>query len=223
VARRVQRVRQGAGLPEFIKTYVRWVDRLNYAVGRFAMYLLFAMMAILLWSSISKAISGEPFRLLDAPAHWTLLMAQFAITAYYMLGGPYSLQLGSNVRMDLLYGSWSTKTKAWADAFTVLTLLFYLGVLLYGGFVSTEYAIQYGERSPGLWRSYLWPIKIVMCTGIVLMILQTLAIFFRDVATIRGVALEPGPADNEIRADTGEAPKSIADTKSVSDTKGGAG
>ncbi len=185
-------------MPEFIKTYVRWVDRLNYAVGRFAMYLLFAMMAILLWSSISKAISGEPFGLLDAPAHWTLLMAQFAITAYYMLGGAYSLQLGSNVRMDLLYGSWSAKTKAWADSFTVLALLFYLGVLLYGGIVSTEYAIQYGERAPGLWQSYLWPIKILMCVGIVLMILQVLAIFFRDVATIRGVTLESGPAASEI-------------------------
>lgn len=193
-----ERFRRGAGVPEWIKIYVRWVDRVNYAVGRFAMYLLFAMMGILLWSSVSKAISGEPLRLLDAPAHWTLLMAQFTITAYYMLGGPYSLQLGSNVRMDLLYGGWSTRAKAWADAFTVLALLFYLGVLLYGGLVSTRYAIEYGERAPGLWRSYLWPIKTVMCIGIVLMILQTLAIFFRDVAAIRGVTLEPGPAEREI-------------------------
>ncbi len=95
----------------------------------------------------------------------------------------------------------------------MLALLFYLGVLLYGGFVSTEYAIQYGERAPGLWRPYLWPIKIIMCIGIVLMILQTLAIFFRDVATIRGVELPPGPADKEIRADSGEAPKDAAGAK----------
>lgn len=177
-------------MPDWVKTYVRWVDWLNVKVGRFAMYLLFVMMGILLWSSISKVISDEPFMLLDSPAHWTLLSAQFAITAYYMLGGAYSLQLGSNVRMDLVYGAWSTRTKAWADAFTVLTLLFYLGVLLYGGFVSTEYAIIYGERAPGIWRAYLWPIKVVMCIGIVLMILQTLAIFFRDIATIRGVDLD---------------------------------
>jgi len=194
-------------LPEAIKAYVRWVDRMNFAVGRFAMYLLFAMMAILLWSSISKAIAGEPFNLLDAPAHWTLLMAQFTITAYYMLGGAYSLQLGSNVRMDLVYGGWSARTKAWADAFTVLALLFYLGVLLYGGLVSTEYAIKYGERAPGLWRSYLWPVKVVMCIGIVLMILQVLAIFFRDVATIRGVSLEPGPAEGEVSGEAGDGAK----------------
>jgi TRAP-type mannitol/chloroaromatic compound transport system permease small subunit len=182
-------------LPEAIKAYVRWVDRLNRAIGRFAMYLLFVMMAILLWSSISKAISGEPFNLLDSPSHWTLLSAQFAITAYYMLGGPYSLQLGSNVRMDLLYGGWSTRTKAWADAITVVALLFYLGVLLWGGLVSTDYAIEYGERAPGIWRAHLWPIKVVMCIGIVLMILQVVAMFFRDIATIRGVEIDDRKKD----------------------------
>ena len=186
-------------MPEALKTYVRWVDALNRRVGRCAMYLLFVMMAILLWSSISKAISGEPFNLLDAPAHWTLLSAQFAITAYYMLGGAYSLQLGSNVRMDLLYGGWSARTKAWVDAFTVMTLLFYLGVLLAGGIDSTIYAFSYGwERAPGIWRAYLWPIKVVMCIGIVLMILQTLAILVRDVATIRGIDL-----DAELKAGPG--------------------
>ena len=185
-------------MPKAIKLYVHYVDAVNRVIGRFAMYLFFAMMGILLWSSISKVISDEPFYLLDSPSHWTLLSAQFAITAYYMLGGAYSLQLGSNVRMDLVYGSWSIKTRAWADAFTVLALLFYLGVLLWGGIVSTDYAIQYGERAPGIWRAYLWPIKVVMCFGIVLMILQVLAIFFRDVATIRGIDM-----DEELKAEFG--------------------
>jgi len=203
-------------LPGFIKTYVRWVDRLNYYVGRFAMYLLFAMMGILLWSSISKAISGEPLHLLETPSHWTLLMAQFAITAYYILGGPYSLQLGSNVRMDLIYGSWSTRTKAGADALTVVAMLGYLGVLLWGGLDSTAYSLGYWgsdavsyfwglltgseeigrlERAPGIWRAPLWPIKVVMCIGISLMILQVMALFFRDVATLLGVEIDDQPAD----------------------------
>ena len=36
-----------------MRTYVRWVDALNYRIGRVAMYLLFAMIGILLWSSIA--------------------------------------------------------------------------------------------------------------------------------------------------------------------------
>jgi TRAP-type C4-dicarboxylate transport system permease small subunit len=57
-----------------IRAYVRVVEGLNRRVGRFAMYLLFAMMAILLWSSISKTFF--------VPSLWTLEMAQFAMVAF---------------------------------------------------------------------------------------------------------------------------------------------
>lgn len=164
-------------MPGFIKTYVRIIDDVNRRIGRVAMYLIFIMLAILLWSSISKTFF--------LPSLWTLEMAQFTMVAYYILGGPYSLQGGSHVRMDLFYGDWSPKTKAWVDAFTVFFLLFYLGVLLYGGYQSTEYSLQYGERSSTAWRPYMWPIKIIMCIGILLMFCQALAEFFRDVARIR--------------------------------------
>ena len=159
--------------------YVRLVDAINHRVGRVAMYLLFAMMAILLWSSISKT--------LFTPSLWTLEMAQFAMVAYFILGGPYSIQLGTNVRMDLLYGAWSPRRKAMADAITVLFLITYLAFLLWGGIDSTIYSFQYGgERSPTAWRPYLWPIKVVMVTGITLMLLQALSEFFKDILRLRG-------------------------------------
>ena len=165
-------------MPEIIKKYVRFVDRLNYRVGRFSMYLLFVLMGILLWSSFTNVIRHN--------AIWTLEMAQFTMVAYYMLGGPYSLQLDSNVRMDLLYGSWSDRTKTWVDAFSIFALIFYLVVLLIGGLDSTAYSLQYGERSPTAWRPYIAPIKIVTIIGIFLMLLQATAFFFRDVAKLRG-------------------------------------
>lgn len=164
-----------------LRAFVRIVEAVNRRIGRFAMYLLFAMMAVLLWSSVSKVVI--------VPSLWTLETAQFLMVAYFMLGGPYSLQLGSNVRMDLFYGGWSDRTRAWVDAFTVLALLFYLGVLLYGAWQSTAYALEYGERSRTAWRPYMAPIKICMCVAIVLMILQSVAILIRDIARIRGEEL----------------------------------
>jgi len=165
-------------MPNAVKTYVRYVDAVSLRVGRFAMYLIFAIMGILLYSSISKTFFQ--------PSLWTLEMAQFAMVAYYLLGGGYSMQLGSHVRMDLAYGAWSDKTKAAVDAVTVLFLIFYLGVLLYGGFSSTQYALKYGEKSYSSWAPYMAPIKIVMTFGIILMLLQAVAIFFKDLAKARG-------------------------------------
>lgn len=161
-----------------MRGFIRTVDAVNYRLGRIVMYGIFIMVGILLWSSVSKTFF--------LPSLWTLEMAQFAMVAYYMLGGPYSIQLGSNVRMDLFYHTWSDRRKAWFDAITVLFLIFYLGVLLYGGWDSTAYSLQYGERSPTAWRPVMWPIKIIMMVGIFLMLLQALSEFFKDVLRLRG-------------------------------------
>jgi len=161
--------------------YVRWVEAVNYRIGRIVMYGIFLMVGVLMWSSISKTFF--------IPSLWTLEIAQFVMVAYYLLGGPYSMQLGSNVRMDLFYGNWSDMTKARIDACTILFLIFYLGTLLYGGAESTIYSVSYMERSPTAWRPYLWPIKMVMCFGIFMMLLQAIAEFFKDLAKIKGVTL----------------------------------
>jgi len=195
-------------MPSFARTFVRLVDRFNSGLGRIIMYGIFVMAGILLWSSISKTFF--------MPSLWTLEVAQFAMVTYYILGGPYSLQMGSAVRMDLFYSDWSIKKKAWFDAFTVLLLMFYLGVLLYGGLGSTAYSLGYYgsdplvffwelfvgfvtggpggasevmgrfERSSTAWRPVIWPIKVIMCTGFFLMLLQSLSELFKDIAKIRG-------------------------------------
>lgn len=165
-------------MPNWSRSYVKYVEALNYRVGRFAMYLLFAMMAVLLWSSITKIV--------HLPAIWTLEMAQFLLVAYYLLGAPYTFQLDTNVRMDLLYARQSPRRRAIWDVFTVFALIFYLGVMFYGAFGSTVYSFETGERAPSGWRPFLWPIKLVICTSFVLMILQAMAHLIRDVAVWRG-------------------------------------
>ena len=162
-----------------MRGYILVVDTVNRRVGRVIMYGMFAIMGILLWSSMSKTFFN--------PSLWTLEMAQFAMVAYYILGGPYAIQTDANVRMDLFYGSWPRRRKAWSDAVTVMCLIFFLAVLLWGGIDSTLYSFRYGgERSPTAWRPYLWPIKVTMVVGIVLMLLQAVAEFFKDILRIRG-------------------------------------
>jgi len=190
-----------------MRAYIRAIDRMNRAIGRIAMYLIFVLMGVLVWSSLSKTVFS--------PSLWTLETAQFVMVAYFVLGGPYSIQMGSNVRMDLLYGDWSPRTKAMVDAVTIFFLLFYLGVLFTGAVSSTAYALGYFgmepfaffgdlaltlmtqgpgaaqdklgflERSATAWRPPLWPIKVVLCVGVILMILQCVAELFRDIDRLR--------------------------------------
>lgn len=169
-------------MPSFIVAYVKYVDLFNRCIGRFMTYGIFLMIGVLMWSSISKTFF--------MPSLWTLESAQFMMVTYYILGGAYAIQLNANVRMDLFYGEWSVKQRAWVDAFTVFFLLFYLIVLLYGGLESTLYSLEYSQRSSSAWRPLLWPIKAIMCVGFFMMILQAISQFIKDIAIIRGVEIK---------------------------------
>ena len=166
-------------MPQFVISYVKYVDYISTKVGRIAMYTIFLMIAVLLLGAVTRNI-------LNMPLSWTVEMAQFIITGYYIMGGAYSMQLREHVRMDLLYDRWSETTKAKVDVFTNFFLLFYLVTLFIGSISSTMYAIEYGQRNFSQWNPSMVPIKIIMVIGIFIMILQTISMFFKDLAKAKG-------------------------------------
>jgi TRAP-type mannitol/chloroaromatic compound transport system permease small subunit len=166
-------------MPKAIRIYVRYVEAANKAIGVFSMYLIFGMMGVLLYESLFRTILNEPHI-------WVVETAQFIMAAYYLLCGGYSMMIDSHVRMDLLYSKWSPKGQALADCLTSLVLGFYLVVLIIGGFAGTKYALVYGQVNYTPWAPRLAPIKIIMTFGMVMMLLQVIAQFFRDLAKARG-------------------------------------
>ncbi|MBX3582068.1 MAG: TRAP transporter small permease subunit [Rhizobiaceae bacterium] len=165
-------------MPEAIKTYVRFVDRWSWYFGLFSMYLIFVMIAVLTYATITKVFF--------LPSLWTVEMAQFVMVAYFTLGGAYSLREDEHVRMDLLYAGWPIRRRAQVDLVTGLALIFFLILLQFGGIASLIYSFQYWERAFSAWRPYMWPVKVVINIGIFLTLLQAISIWFKDLAKVRG-------------------------------------
>ncbi len=168
-------------MPEAVKTYVRIVDSISRYTGLVAMYIIFVMIGILTYASIMKVFFH--------PSLWTVEMAQFVMVAYFALGGAYTLKEGDHVRMDLLYSGFTMRGRARSDLFTSFVLVGFLVVLQIGGISSLIYAIGYGERSFSAWAPLMWPVKVMLNIGIFLTLLQAVALFFRDLATLRGEPL----------------------------------
>jgi TRAP-type mannitol/chloroaromatic compound transport system permease small subunit len=170
-------------VPKVIRLYVRVIDRLSDYVGVVAMYLIFLMIGILLLDAIYNNVVGWPI-------HWGIEATQFALAAYYFMGGAMTLKNDSHVRMDLFYERLSERGRAWMNLVTVLCLMFYLGVMLFGSISSLEYAIATNERRFSMWNPPMAPIKGLMVACIVLMLLQTLSLVFKHIATLRGARIE---------------------------------
>ena len=141
------------------------------------MYLVFVMMFILILSFVTRNI-------VNIPLIWIIEMAQFVMTGYYLLGGGYSMLTDDHVRMDLIYSKLKDKTKALLDSLTSVFLIFYLVVLLIGSISSLTYTLETNQRLFTAWAPYVWPIKSIMTFGILLMLLQSIAIFFKDIAKV---------------------------------------
>ncbi|EIP99521.1 TRAP-type mannitol/chloroaromatic compound transport system, small permease component [Opitutaceae bacterium TAV1] len=163
--------------------YVRAVNAINRVVGYFSMYLLVLMLGILTWSVFTNGI-------LNSPSIWVMEMAQFTMAAYYLLGAGFSMQQGAHVRMDFLYERWNKRRRSVVDSLTSVFLIFYLVILVVGGWQSSAYALEYGQRNHTVWRPYMAPIKIIMTLGMLLMLLQAIAELIKDAVTALGKELK---------------------------------
>ena len=161
------------------KAYVRYIDKTSRVVGRFAMFIIFAMMGILLFETLARIFFNRS-------QLWSVEMAQFFMATYYLLGGGYTLLIGGHVRMDLFYHRWSAKKKAIFDVITFFITLLYMVVLLFGGIKGLIYSIKYNQVSYSSWAPPMTPIKIIMLIGITLMLLQIISELIKDLAIARG-------------------------------------
>ena len=169
-------------MPKFISVYVSIVDTICEKVGRFVMYWVFFMMFLLILSFVTRNI-------INFPLMWIIEMAQFTITAYYLLGGGYSMLTDDHVRMDLFYGKLSIKGKAKMDIFTSIFLIFFLALLFFGSITSLIYTIETKQKLFTAWAPYVWPIKTLMLFGILLMLLQAFSTLFKDIAKVKNIKI----------------------------------
>lgn len=170
-------------MPAAIRLYVRTVDKLGKGAGVVAMFLTFVLLAILVESTFARLLFGV--------SHiWSVEMAMFTMTAYYLLGGAISEQDHYHVRMDLFYSRLPDRGKAIMDSVTGLLVIFYLVLLFTGAISNTHWAWVNKQVNFSAWAPPMAPIKLIMTVGIGLMLLQVIATFFRDLARALGRSLE---------------------------------
>lgn len=169
-------------MPNLIRSYVRFTDRISDYVGYLAAALVFFMGATLMFDAFTRNV-------INMPVHWAVELTQFTLAAYYFMGGPFTLKNNEHVRMDLIYASLSERGKAKIDLATSVCLIFYLVVTLIGGISSLQYAIETNERRFSIWNPSVVPIKALLVVCLILMLMQAFSLVFKHIATLRGEKL----------------------------------
>ena len=158
---------------------LRLIDAISDRTGFAVSFLLLVSMVVVLYEISVRYV-------FNVSQTWAPEMSIFPFGAAIALGGAYTLLHKGHVRMDIFYSRWSPKAQAAMDIATFVVFLGFIGVLLWFGTQSLLIAIELGEKSESAWRPVIWPIRLMIPLGALLMLLQGLAGFTRNVLTLAG-------------------------------------
>ncbi len=167
-----------------LRVFILGVERFSERVGRGSSYMVVAIIGVALFEVIARFCFNDP-------TVWGYETTEILFGLYALLAGGFCLLHERHIRADVLWGRWSLKRKAIADlAVSGLSFLFIGGLFL----LSIPFAwhsFQVGETSPTVWAPPIYPFKFIMIVAVAFLLLQLIAKFLRDIATVRGILLVP--------------------------------
>lgn len=156
----------------------RGIDWLNGKFGVVANYCVLLACLISAGNAMSRYLGA-------GSSNGWLEIQWYLFAAMVLLGAPYTLKMNEHVRVDLIYGMVSERTRIWIDIVGGLLFLLPICVILvwftWPWFVDSWRINESSSNAGGLIR---WPVKLVLPVGFALMALQGISEVIKRVAAL---------------------------------------
>jgi TRAP-type mannitol/chloroaromatic compound transport system permease small subunit len=158
----------------------RLIDGLNELAGRLVMWLVLAA------TLVSAANALVRYGLKTSSNAWLELQWYF-FGALFLLAAGYTLKHNGHVRIDIIYGRLSARTRAMIDLFgTLVFLLPICGLMTWLGWPMFTDSFMSGEMSSDAGGLIRWPIKLMIPLGFALLFLQGIAEVIKRLGVLTG-------------------------------------
>lgn len=155
-----------------MKRVLRGIDYISEWSGRVVSFLALLMIGVLVFEVISRYV-------FNAPTLWAHQLASHIFAVYGVLLGAYTLFLHGHVKVDIVHNIMSPRTKAIMDSITYLVFFLFVGVLFWWGLLQAIHSVQIMEGPTPPFVIPVWPIRLTVPLGAVLIFLQGLAEWIR--------------------------------------------
>jgi TRAP-type mannitol/chloroaromatic compound transport system permease small subunit len=157
------------------------IDALNERIGRAVSWLILATVLI----SAGNAIMRKAFNL---SSNAFLEIQWYLFAAVFLLAAGYTLKQNEHVRIDVIAGRFGKRAQAWIDILgSLLFLLPMTLIVLYYAWPFFLNAFTSGEHSGNPGGLILWPAKLLIPIGFILLLLQGLAEIIKRIGFLLGV------------------------------------
>lgn len=167
-----------------------FIDRFNEIVGKVMGWLI--LVAVLV--SATNAVIRKVF---STSSNAWLELQWYLFGAAFMLAAAYTLRQNEHVRIDVLYGRVSDRTRQWIDLLGHLFFLMPFALLMVYYLVPyVAQSMRSGEVSTNSGGLIIWPAKAILLAGFVLLSLQGLSEIIKKIAIMQGLIENPHPFHN---------------------------
>ena len=171
----------------FLMSLSSRIDSLNTAVGKVVSWATLGMVLVTFLDVVMRYLFNTSF-VFTQELEWHL----FAFV--FLMGAGYTLYVEGHVRVEVFYGKFSKKAKAWVNIFGVLLLLIPSCVMFIRTgipFVHSSFAVMEGSPDPG-GIPYRFLLKACIPGGYFLLLLQGLSLGIKSLFIVAGKDLEEG-------------------------------
>ena len=156
-----------------IKKWVNCIDSLSLWVGRVSRWFVLLIMVFAAWEVFSRYV-------LNSPTIWVWDVNTQVLLFLGTMSGAYSMLHNGNVRVDIFYSKLSARNKALVDLLTSIFSFAFIIILLWKGLDMSITSFMMNEHAASYWDPPMYWIKMTIPLGALLMLLQGLAIFVRN-------------------------------------------
>lgn len=158
------------------KSILDTIDAVSDSVGRYASILILPMILLAVFGTVMRYV-------FNLPIIWGTEAVGFLFGTFFMLAGAYCLRHNAHVNIDILYERWSPRTRAIIDLITYLLFFFVIGVLIWYGTWVAWRSILAMEVDVTPWAPPLYPIKTLIPIAGLLLLVQGISKFIRNLKT----------------------------------------
>ncbi len=166
-----------------IMASVHAVDGINTWVGKTIAFLVLPIAGVSMYEVIARYVFNRP-------TMWAGQILSTLFVALVALGGGYVLLENAHVRMDVLYSRWSPRRQAITDVATFIVFLLFTTMLAWMTIEMAWASVKIKEASWAAFHGPIYPKKIVLALATVLLLLQGMAQFVRNIRFIKGRGIE---------------------------------
>lgn len=159
----------------------RRIDGINEKIGKSAAWLILAAVLV---STINALVRYT----LSIGSNAWLELQWYLFSAVFLLCSPWTLKANEHIRIDVVTGRFSPRVHAWIDIIGgVLFLLPMCVVILWAGIPFATEAMQSGEMSTNAGGLIVWPAKLLIPVGFILLMAQGVSELIKRIAFLQGL------------------------------------